>query len=705
MKTSPLSLLIAGLFGVVPTLPAPARAEDAQLPVVDIVGSREVSAPYYAPVSRTATKTAMPVQEVPQTVDVVTRDYIEDRQASSYQEALRGLPGVSLSLGDAQRDQVYIRGFTSILDQFVDGVRDDALYYRDLSNVDRLEVLKGPASVLYGRGSAGGIINRVTKKPGAEADATLSLSMDSGGQRRVEGDFGGVGGDGGAAYRVTGAHEDSSSFRKQFFLERDALSPSARFQVDDATSLLIQAEYLRDRRLADQGLPAYRGRPVDVAPDTYYGSADGRHQAYVQSDVRATTATWERRLASGDTLRNVTRIQDYSLDRNYTTVAAVTDRGSASTLALTRTKRLRDEQGVFNQTELTSQAAWGGMKHELLYGLELSVQRKREKLWQRSNAAVYSLFNPVLTVLPEVNTAVAPGTNNDNRINVAGVYVQDLVSLAERWKLLAGLRRDQITQRRDDLTSAQVDLQRTDQVWSPRVGLVFAQDPVQTYYASASRSFQPLADSFTLARNSDELAPAESTNLEIGAKRDINHGQAALGVALFQLTQKNIPTTDPGNPTLLAATAAQRSRGLELSLVGEILPKWRVRAGYAYMDAQITASNNLVNGRSIVGNRAALTPRHSANVWISRDLGHGFSAGGGVEYAGDRFASNDEQVHLGSYVVTDFGLRYQVARWETNLTLKNAFDRKYFVSAHGGANDYNMPGAPRTLALTLKYHL
>ncbi|MBX4145106.1 TonB-dependent receptor plug domain-containing protein, partial [Ralstonia pickettii] len=220
--------------------------------------------------SRAATKTDMSLMDVPQTVNVVPHAVIEDQNATSMQDALRNVPGIGFSVGDGQRDQITIRGFNSITDQYVDGIRDDALYYRDLSNVERVEVLKGPAAVLYGRGSAGGIVNRVLKRPEANPVRDVGVTLGTRGERRGEFDLGWNANDA-ARFRMTGAAENSNSFRDQFQLNRQAIAPSAQFKLDRDTVLNVEFDYLHDRRTSDQGLPAYLGRPVDVPINTYYG--------------------------------------------------------------------------------------------------------------------------------------------------------------------------------------------------------------------------------------------------------------------------------------------------------------------------------------------------------------------------------------------------------------------------------------------------
>ncbi|MGH8106340.1 MAG: TonB-dependent receptor, partial [Arenimonas sp.] len=334
------------------------------LPEVVITGTAASAGKYEVTESSTATKIVVPLRDVPQAVNVVPKAVMRDQNALSVQDALQNVPGLSFSVGNGQRDQVTIRGFTAISDQFIDGVRDDALYFRDLSNIERIEVLKGPASVLYGRGSAGGLINRVTKKPVTDPVMEVGATIGSKGQKRGEFDVGTASADKQMLFRLTGALEDSTGFRNQFFLERQAIAPSVTFKLRPQTTLTLQADYLKDKRLADQGVPSFRGRPVDVPIETYYGAANGRDRAFVQSEVASSTVTLDHAFSDTLKLHSVLRGYDYSLDRNYTTIAKVTESANP-TVTISQTRRLRDEDGYYLQNELSQKVQWGGTRHQI----------------------------------------------------------------------------------------------------------------------------------------------------------------------------------------------------------------------------------------------------------------------------------------------------------------------------------------------------
>jgi catecholate siderophore receptor len=694
----PLPYLVAIACG----LSAQVRADEPAMPEV-IVKDKKIDTGSYDTVdATTATKISVALRDIPQTVNVVPAVVLHDQNAMSLQDALQNVPGLSFSVGDGQRDQVTIRGFSAITDQFVDGVRDDAMYFRDLSNVERVEVLKGPASVLYGRGSAGGLVNRVTKKPRAEPLDEAGVTLGSRGLRRGEFDTGMANADKDALFRLTGAVEDSTGFRDRYFLRRQALAPSGTFKLRPGTTLTLQADYLHDKRLADQGVPSYHGRPVDVPVATYFGAANGTERAFVQSDVKSATATLDHAFTPDLTLHTVLRAYDYALDRNYTSIGTIKD-GAAPTVAIGQTHRLRDEDGRYLQNELSQKLDWGATRHQLLYGLELGRQNKREVLRSRNNVATYSLFHPVLVDLPVLPDSVNPSADNRNRVDIAGLYVQDLVALTPEWKILAGARYDHLKQDRDDRTAKNLDLHRVDDTLSPRLGAVYQPTSRVALYASWNRSFQPISDSFVFRANSDTLKPTQTVNKEAGVKLDLS-ARSSLTAALFDMTQTNIQVADPADANFSLPVGRQRTRGLEVSFSGELAPGWDAIAGYANMRGTIEDSTELTKaGTPFEGNTAALTPRHTFNAWIKHHLDDRLWVAAGGRAESSRYASPDDLTTLPGYGVLQLGAGYEGRKVDVTFTLRNLLNRRYFVSAHSGANDYNMPGEPRTVLVNARY--
>lgn len=674
---------------------------EEQSRTIVVTGVRESG---YAPASTGAAKIPAELRDIPQTVDVVPEAILRDQRAFSIQDALKNVPGVGLSHGDGQRDQVTIRGFSAISDQFVDGFRDDALYFRDLSNIARIEVIKGPAAVLYGRGSSGGLINRVTRKPG-ENVASVVLTAGSWDTKRGEFDVGRVIGDGAVAFRLTGALERSGSFRQYQFLDRETIAPSVLLRPGAQTEILIQADYLRDERVTDFGIPAYQGRPVDVDPETYYGAANAKDADTSRSKVSSQAVSLVHHFSDNLTLRNGFRRYDYDLDRRNTlpgAVLPVTATRPKPLVSLNRSNFFRDETGWSNQLELTHLVEVGGTKHTLLYGFEIARQTKRQLLYSRSAIATVDLYAPALPTVP-VDLGGSPATDNEGRFKNEGLYLQDMIDFGSGFKALVGIRHDWFEQRTIQHL-ALPNLARRDSEWSPRAGLVFQPDETQSYYASWSKSFQPSGEGFALATNNAGIEPEKTTNKEVGAKYTFLDGHLNTTISLFELERTGIKSAVPGTTTLIPI-GTQRTRGLELTANLDLPSGWRAVVGYSYLDARVIRSVAIDDGQPVEGKRATITPRHSANLFITKSFADQFGLGIGGNYVGDRFANPGNTVTLPSYVTIDALAWVKLGKARLQLNAYNLFDRRYIVSGHGTSPNLNLPGAPRTVMATLRFDM
>lgn len=690
---------------------AAATGEETTLPEVSVKATTATESEnenrYQPLTTKTAAKIEAELRDIPQTVNVIPETLFRDQGARSMNEVLRNVPGVGFSNGDGQRDQVTIRGFSAIADQFIDGVRDDALYYRELANIEQVEVLKGPASVLYGRGSSGGLINRITKKPTDKAFTDVTTTVGSWNMKRIELDTNQPLGDA-VGFRLNAAVEDSDSFRDQGFTERNFIAPSLQFNISDKTKLLIQVENLEDKRITDFGVPAINGRPVNVDSSTYYGSSDARDDDYTESDVLSGAVTLEHQFNNDWKLKNTFRAYDYDLNRNNTVVFKV----ATNTLLASRRHSFidRQEHGYFNQTDLSTNADWLGMKHALLFGMELGYQDKDAQSGNFSPAPPdVNIFNP--QPFNNLGTTRIATSRTSSLSQTVGFYVQDLITLNPEWKALVGLRHDRFDQVTDNLITG-ARFGRTDNEYSPRTGLVYQPTPWASMYASYTMSFQPSQETFALAANNTDIAPEETTNYEVGAKLDFLGGNLSTMVSLFRLERTNIKSTDPTDSTKLIPVGEQRTDGLELSVSGRPAHGWDIAAGYAFLDAEITDSPSTMGvplsptGANIQvaleGNRPSLTPRHSGNLWLTRRFDNGFGLGGGVVLMGEQYASPSNVVKLPGYARADMTAFYETKKYEVRLLVNNIFDREYFASAHGGVDLDNTPGAPRNAQLSLK---
>ncbi|MGH8830257.1 MAG: TonB-dependent receptor, partial [Polaromonas sp.] len=513
-----------------------------------------------------------------------------------------------------------------------------------------------------------------------------------------------------AALRLNVAREDSGSYRDQQFVDRYSFAPSLALKLGAQTGLLLQYTKARDQRLTDFGIPALNGRPVDVPASTYYGSGNARRDDTTTSLVDAFTATLNHRFSDALSVRNITRYSTYKLDR-YNTLPSGTTDPVALTVGRTRSFILRDESSWFNQTDFTYKNTLGGFKQEWLFGAELGQQKRRAVSVSGGTVDRVSLFNPGRVVPPAIPASAFAADGaipSDTRQDILGLYVQDQLTLTPAWKALVGVRYDEFRQA-TQFDRKLAPLERTDRSVSPRAGLVWQPSDAQSYYVSYSRSFQPSSEQFALAANNVRNEPEITQNHEIGAKLDFLDGAFSVTAALFNLQRSNIKNTDPANPALQINVGKQRTHGLELTANGRLPGRWDLSAGYAYLDgkmveslASISTSQLPVVSVSALGKVPALTPRHSAFLWAMKDLGNGFSLGGGLNYVGERFTSLTNLVTLPAYLTADLAGSYKTGRYEIGVNLKNITDKKHIISSHGSNDNLILPGPPRELQVTLR---
>jgi catecholate siderophore receptor len=597
--------------------------------------------------------------------------------------------GVSPALGEGRRDQFTIRGFSALTDQYLDGIRDDGQYYRDLANTERLEVLKGPAGVLYGRGSGGGLVNRVTKKPDLEAPVRrASVGVGSFDYLRGTADLGDHDEAGHFAWRVNVAAENSGSFREHGYYERYLAAPALRWRLG-AGELTAQAEILRDRRMPDRGIPGLDGRPAPVDIDTYYGDP---------ARDRFATQAGEARLAyegplGAWTLRNTAVLARVDTEFYNTFPDKVVAGG-------TRVQRgqydsTTDSDNAFDQLEATGHVGDGFVKQTLLVGIEAGRQT-RATLRHTGTAPTVDLLDPDLSVGSNPSTVLA--NDNEFRGTTFAAYLQDQFDFGEHWKALLGLRWDRFAQRFDNHLAggSAARLERTDTMLSPRVGVVFKPAPRHSLYAAWSHSFQPSGDGLSLATTTKDLEPEEGELHELGWKAEWLGGRITSSLAAFDQVRDHLRTSSPSG--VLIQVGEQRTRGVELELDGQVTERVALRFAYAHLDAEIVSSNDLQNGVPLAGNRPANIPAHSASLWSLVDLGGGFDAGFGAVAVDERYSANDNLVRLPGYVRADALLRWRGGDHEIALNLKNLGDITYYETAH--TTHQIMPGAPRSAMLT-----
>jgi catecholate siderophore receptor len=671
------------------------RSREFVLQVAGIHEAVTVSATagYRGPTTITSIKTGTSLIEVPQSVTVVTRELMTDQLMSSVGDVARYVPGLSVHQGENNRDQVIIRGNSSSADFFVNGVRDDVQYYRDLYNLERIEALKGPNALMFGRGGAGGVINRVTKEAAFRPLREVSLQGGMFGNRRVTVDVGEpltptI------AVRLNGMYENSDSFRRDVGVERYGLTPTVTIAPDSRTKVTLRYEYLHDTRVADRGITSVNGHPADVARSTFYGDPDASH---VRSGVNLGAVTFERRLGRA-TLRTHVVAADY--DRFYQNFVPGAPTPDLSRVALTTYNNATARRNLFNQTDLIYGFSTSRLRHTLLAGVELGRQItdnfRNTGFFDNSATSLLVPFGDPLTKTPVTYRQSATDADNHVTATLAATYLQDQIELSRHVQVLAGVRLDRFNlkyhnNRNDDT------LTRPDTLVSPRGGVIVKPIAPIAVYGSLGVSHLPSSgDQFSsLTTITQQLEPEKFTNYEVGTKVELGRG-LSMTAAAYRLDRTNTRSTDPNDPTRIVQTGSQRTNGVELEMNGFITSVWSIAGGYAYQDASVMSAT--VSARA--GAAVAQVPRHAISLWNAYQMHPRVRAGLGLLRRSDVFATIDNTVTLPGYTRVDAGLTVSLARGaRLQGNVENLFDRRYFVNADSNTNI--SPGAPRTLRVAL----
>jgi catecholate siderophore receptor len=666
--------------------------------ILQIAGVQElvnVSAPagYTVPATATATKTLTPLRDVPQSVTVVTHELIKDQMMMSVGDVMRYVPGISVHQGENNRDQVIIRGNSSSADFFIDGVRDDVQYYRDLYNVDRVEALKGPNALIFGRGGAGGVVNRVMKEAGAQPVREFSFQAGMFDNRRVTMDVDQPVNDR-VAIRLNGVYENSDSFRDYVGLERYGVTPTVSVTPSDRTKISLRYEYLNDSRVADRGITSYRGAPADVAPSTYYGNPD---LSDVRADVNIGSATVEHRF-NGFTLRNSTSLANY--DRGYQNFVPGAVTPDKKQVALTAYNNATDRTNLFNQTDATTTAMTGSWRHTLLAGAEFGHQLtdnfRNTGFFNNTTTSILVPYSNPTIFTPTTFRQNATDANNHIITNVAATYAQDQIELSSHLQALAGVRFDHFDQNYHDNRSG-TTLTRPDNLVSPRAGLVYKPVVPVSIYTSYGVSYLPASgDQFSSLTNiTAQLEPEQFTNYEVGAKWDARPS-LSVTTAVYRLNRTNTRSTDPNDPTRIIQTGSQRTNGYEIGVNGRITPLWSIAGGYAFQDAFVTAATAAAPAGTVVGQ----VPRHTFSLWNNYQVVPRVGAALGILYRSDMFAAIDNTVTLPGYTRADAAAFVTISRQlRLQANVENLFNASYFINADSNTNI--SPGFPRALRVGL----
>lgn len=672
---------------------------------VIVVGHRDDA--YRARSTATATRTDTPVRDVPQAVTVITDELIRDQAMRSMADVVRYVPGVTMGQGEGHRDAPTLRGNASTADFYIDGLRDDVQYFRDLYNVERVEVLKGPNAMIFGRGGGGGVINRVMKKADWSTERSITFELGSWDHRRFTADLGQPLSDAFAS-RIAAMYERSDSFRDFVNVERWGVNPSIAWQDGAGLTVSLAYEHFEDDRTTDRGIPSFAGRPSPAARGDFFGDPE---RSYAHTNVDLVNLGVEYAVSEALTVRNRTLYGDY--DKFYANIfpggaAVAGPAGTPATYPLQAYQNDSPRENLFSQTDIIWKADLGGMRHTLLAGVELGRQKtsnlRRTGHFNTptgpTSLAGQPFADPTRRGLPIFFTTTGGDADNRVKATVAAAYVQDQVEITPQLQLIAGLRFDSFdvdfTDRRASVTGRR-EFSRQDDLWSPRVGVVFKPIEPVSLYASYSVSYLPSSgDQFSsLSATSETLEPEEFENLELGLKWEITP-ELLLTAALYRLDRENTTAPDPARPGQVVLTGSQRTEGFEAGLSGRITERWEIAGGYAWQDAEITRTTSAAPA----GREVPLVPEHTFSLWNKYDLNDRFGLGVGVIHQTRMFASISNTVTLPGFTRVDAAAFVRLTdNVRAQVNIENLFDKRYFSTSHGDNNI--LPGAPRAVRVSL----
>lgn len=637
-------------------------------------------------------RTPVPLLNTPQSITVVSQDLIRDQSMQNMADVVRYVPGITMAQGEGHRDAPVIRGNATTADFYVNGVRDDVQYYRDLYNVERVEAVKGANALTFGRGGGGGVINRVTKEAGFSPIREVSLQGGSYGNKRAALDFGQNVNDR-LAFRVNGMYENSDSYRRGAGVERYGVAPGLTYLAGSNTRLKAGYEYFNDNRTVDRGIPSFQGRPSPADRRTFFGDPDASY-AYAHVNLGSFVAEHQ---AGRLNLRNSTMVGDY--DKFYQNILPGAVSANLSQVSLSGYSNFTHRRNLFNQTDANTVFYTGRFRHTLLVGAELGRQSTfnfRQTAYFGNATAMNVPF-----AAPTVNAGAnfrqsASDADNTATNHIAATYFQDQIEI-NRWvQVVAGVRYDRFNMDFFNNRNRE-ELGRRDNMVSPRAGLVLKPIASVSLYSSYSVAYLPSSgDQFSsLTATTQTLRPEKFSNYELGAKWDLSRS-FAFTTAAYRLDRTNTTARDPNDPARVVQTGSQRTKGYELGLNGSIRRNWRVVGGYAYQDAYVSSPTTA----ALQGAKIALVPHHTFSLWNNYQLLPRLGLGLGVVRQADLFTGVDNTVKLPAFTRVDAAVFFRLTenvRLQGNV--ENLADTTYYPTAH--SNNNIMPGSPRAARLGL----
>ncbi len=701
------------------------QAEVKSLKPVTIVDKAE--APEGKDSLRTTTtsigKGKQELRDIPQSVTVVTEKLIDDRNLDTLKEVLHNTAGVTFLAAEGGEEDIRLRGFSLATtgDIFVDGMRDPAFYERDTFNSDRIELLRGSASMLFGRGSTGGAVNQVSKQPRAMDESEVSTTLGSFNYARITGDFNVSTGEN-SGLRINAMATKADNNGSGSALNKKGLAATYRFGIGTKDEFSVGIYSLVNNNGMNYGLPWIRPTatsPVgettvndNLDPSNYYGMSSD----YNDGSARNFTVSHTHRFDDGSEVKTAFRGGDYTRDQRASLIRYCT-RSTANPLcapsvaldtftpgtALTRANqtKIQDLNSFYGQSDYSSKFTAWGLSHTLITGVDYGREGKN----------VYAA-----SAITKPNTAA--NTPNDgasvfewSRVlrkssaftaNNLGLYAQDMVQVAPTWKVLGGLRYDQMRGAFDNIgTTSTTSYKQTIDDWSPRVGVLYQPNDLHSYHFSWGTSFNTSADTYSYSALSANTDPEKSRNIEIGAKLDTADKRFTTRLAIFQSTKYNERNTDPDSAATAFLLSGQRhASGAEIDVTGRLTPAWEVFGSYMWMpDAVIDIAAPTAGAGDRAGERPALTPIHSGTVWTTYQLNSQWRVGGGINFRSEQSPNRNPGFMAKAFTTVDLMAEYTYS--EAISVKANVTNVNNTLYADALYTAFYVPGQGRNTQVTL----
>ena len=722
----PLGALMAGLaFCGNPAFAADTSSKDGKtdgvLPTVEVSAERDL--PSYVTTKTRVGKIEQDPHEIPQAVTTVTSTLLQEQQASSLQEAMRNVSGISFNAAEGGRagDNMNLRGFYTFGDMYLDGIRDTAQYNRETFNLEQIDVLRGAGAMLFGRGQAGGVINQVTKTPLDVDQYRLNASTGSNGYRQFSADLNkSFSEDTGLRVnlmdRAEGSWRSNPASGAEPDISRTGAAVSLALNQSSNHKFWLNHYYLRTNDNPDYGIPfdgvtrkpangfrvSTTGALTGVAlPSSYFW---GTSKTFDNSDTSMSTVVHQWQIDEASQLRTQLRYANY--DRSYwAKTPSIVDAPNASGgrvgsggAAAGNVTRMAYYDTVTLQSDYSRKFDYLGMKHQLLAGVDYLYEDSWRNTLNNFGTATLPDYRPY-----QSSTATPSQFSGDSY----AIYGQDTVEFIPKWRATAGVRRDQMNAKYSNGANLNYG------EWSYRSSLSYHPTDESHYYLAYSDSFSPTADLYQLT--TVPKPPERSDVLELGAKYILFEGDLTLRGALYRANKVWERNADLEATTAPILTKKRRTDGIEVEAAGRITRQWEVFAGVALMDATIL---QVADGAAagLVGQRARNTPRYTYNLWTTYKLDENWKLGAGIEAKGDRYAYVPSRATLptlpGStsfhpntapaYERIDALVSYEQLRWAVKLNVKNVFDKLYYDSVYDNGG-FTVPGLRRTVIVTAEF--